>query len=81
MDFDSQSGHSIRCASPRGRDKGDEHITLGFAPPPGAINVAATPTHMPHYFLKLLHRAAMPIHMPDYFVKMHKAGTLTLHLW
>jgi len=25
---------------------------MGFAPPQGAINVAATPIRMPHYFLK-----------------------------
>jgi len=33
------------------RYNGDEQITVGFAPPPGAINVAATPIRMSHYFL------------------------------
>ncbi len=63
MDFDSQSGHSIRCASPRGRDKGDEHITLGFAPPPGAINVAAMPIHMPDYFVKMHKAGTLTLHL------------------
>ncbi len=35
-----------------GCDNGDEQINVGFAPPPGAINVAATPIRMSHYFLK-----------------------------
>ena len=36
-----------------GHDNGDEEIHVGFALPPGAINVAATPIAIPHYFLKL----------------------------
>ena len=32
-------------------------MNVGFAPPQGAINVAATPIGMPQYFLKLHNRA------------------------
>jgi hypothetical protein len=32
-------------------------MNLGFAPPPGAINVAATPICMPDYFVNSHYRA------------------------
>ena len=58
---------STRLYLPPRHDNGDEHITVGFAPPQGAINVAATPIGIPQYFLKLHNRGPtiMIIHNQD----------------
>jgi hypothetical protein len=63
MDFDSQSGHSICCASPRGRDNGDEQISSGFASPLSAINVATTPIRKLEYFVKVHKAGTLTLHL------------------
>src|SRR6266849_9826217 len=54
---------------------GDEQIIVGFAPPPGAINVAATPICMPDYFVKVHYGASPAPPRRDESRSLDKSGT------